>query len=379
MSNLWIVAGNILQRMLKKPGNFIIHLILPVATSIFIFLIFSSSSSSLIQMAVVDHDQSATSVALLASIENMGKFNLVYVDEEDAAAHMIADNSVSFAYIIPENFEATILNQEEPSIEVQSVGQNEGTAWIGSISDFQIKNVIDMAMASNYDQATYQSLLQKLDQGDLNLVSESVSDESYAKEVVSQSMGMYLMLLMISVTSVSFKVIEERQNGTFARIGMAPVYSKIYTLANILVSMLIVMVQIMMVLFGLKIANMNFYMPQINLFVILFVFALATISLGLMLAAFTKVKEGAGALISLVLTPTCMIAGCFWPFEYMPSYLQKIGYLTPQRWTLDAISKMQITQDFQSILPNLAVVLGFALLFFLIAAYQFENQDKKMG
>jgi ABC-2 type transport system permease protein len=309
----------------------------------------------------------------------MGKFNLVYVDEEDAAAHMIADNSVSFAYIIPENFEATILNQEEPSIEVQSVGQNEGTAWIGSISDFQIKNVIDMAMASNYDQATYQSLLQKLDQGDLNLVSESVSDESYAKEVVSQSMGMYLMLLMISVTSVSFKVIEERQNGTFARIGMAPVYSKIYTLANILVSMLIVMVQIMMVLFGLKIANMNFYMPQINLFVILFVFALATISLGLMLAAFTKVKEGAGALISLVLTPTCMIAGCFWPFEYMPSYLQKIGYLTPQRWTLDAISKMQITQDFQSILPNLAVVLGFALLFFLIAAYQFENQDKKMG
>jgi ABC-2 type transport system permease protein len=271
------------------------------------------------------------------------------------------------------------LNQEEPYIEVQSVGQNEGTAWIGSISDFQIKNVIDMAMASNYDQATYQSLLQKLDQGDLNLVSESVSDESYAKEVVSQSMGMYLMLLMISVTSVSFKVIEERQNGTFARIGMAPVYSKIYTLANILVSMLIVMVQIMMVLFGLKIANMNFYMPQINLFVILFVFALATISLGLMLAAFTKVKEGAGALISLVLTPTCMIAGCFWPFEYMPSYLQKIGYLTPQRWTLDAISKMQITQDFQSILPNLAVVLGFALLFFLIAAYQFENQDKKMG
>jgi ABC-2 type transport system permease protein len=379
MSNLWIVAGNILQRMLKKPGNFIIHLILPVATSIFIFLIFSSSSSSLIQMAVVDHDQSATSVALLASIENMGKFNLVYVDEENAAAHMIADNSVSFAYIIPENFEATILNQEEPSIEVQSVGQNEGTAWIGSISDFQIKNVIDMAMASNYDQATYQSLLQKLDQGDLNLVSESVSDESYAKEVVSQSMGMYLMLLMISVTSVSFKVIEERQNGTFARIGMAPVYSKIYTLANILVSMLIVMVQIMMVLFGLKIANMNFYMPQIKLFVILFVFALATISLGLMLAAFTKVKEGAGALISLVLTPTCMIAGCFWPFEYMPSYLQKIGYLTPQRWTLDAISKMQITQDFQSILPNLAVVLGFALLFFLIAAYQFENQDKKMG
>ena len=378
MSKLWIVARNILQRMLIKPGNFIIHLILPVVTSVLMFLIFSGSSSNLIQMAVVDHDESATSVALLASIENMGKFDLIDLNQ-DEASKMIADNSVSFAYIIPEGFEATIMAQETPYIEVQSVGMNEGTAWIRSISDFQIKNVIDMAMASDYNQATYENLLSKLDDGDLSLVSEFVSDESYAKEVVSQSIGMYLMLLMISVTSVTFQVIEERQNGTFARIGMAPVYSKIYTLANVLVSMLIVMVQIVLVLLSLKIAKMNFYMPQINMFVILFVFALATISLGLLLSAFTKVKEGAGALISLVITPSCMIAGCFWPFEYMPSYLQKIGFLTPQRWTLDAISKMQITQDFNSILPNLAVVMGFAVLFFLIAAYQFENQDKKIG
>lgn len=378
MRNLWIVAGNILQRMLKKPGNFVIHLILPVATSVFMFMIFSSNSSSLIQMAVVDHDMSDTSTALLNSIEEMGKFNLVFVDA-DEADQMIVDNSVSFAYLIPEGFEETILNGDSPTIVVLSVGQNEGTAWISSISDFQIKNVIDMAMASDYEKEAYLTLLGKLDEGDLRLVSESVSDESYAKEVVSQAIGMYIMLLMISVTSVSFKIIEERQNGTFARIGMAPVYSKIYTLANILVSMLVVVVQILLVLLSLKIANMNFFMPQVVLFTILFVFSLATISLGLMLAAFTKVKEGAGALISLVITPTCMIAGCFWPFEYMPSYLQKIGYLTPQRWALDAISGMQVSQNFVSILPNIAVLLGFAILFFLIAAYQFENQDKKIG
>ena len=378
MRNLWIVAGNILQRMLKKPGNFVIHLILPVATSVFMFMIFSSNSSSLIQMAVVDHDMSDTSTALLNSIEEMGKFNLVFVDA-DEADQMIVDNSVSFAYLIPEGFEETILNGDSPTIEVLSVGQNEGTAWISSISDFQIKNVIDMAMASDYYKEAYLTLLDKLDEGDLRLVSESVSDESYAKEVVSQAIGMYIMLLMISVTSVSFKIIEERQNGTFARIGMAPVYSKIYTLANILVSMLVVVVQILLVLLSLKIANMNFFMPQVVLFTILFVFSLATISLGLMLAAFTKVKEGAGALISLVITPTCMIAGCFWPFEYMPSYLQKIGYLTPQRWALDAISGMQVSQNFVSILPNIAVLLGFAILFFLIATYQFENQDKKIG
>lgn len=378
MRNLWIVAGNILQRMLKKPGSFVIHLILPVVVSVFIFMIFSANSASLIQMAVVDYDQSETSASILNSIETMGKFNLIDATEAEAEK-MIADSTVSFAYILPEGLEETVLNGEAPTIEVVSVGENEGTAWIGSISDYQIKNVLDVAMGSGYDEAQYHSMLAELEDGDLSLVAENVSDESYAKEVVSQAIGMYLMLLMISVTSVSFKIIEERQNGTFARIGMAPVYSKIYTLANILVSMLIVVVQILLVLLSLRLAKMNFFIPMSTLFVILFVFSLATISLGLMLAAFTKVKEGTGALISLVITPTCMIAGCFWPFEYMPEYLQKIGYLTPQRWTMDAISMMQVQDDFSAILPNLVVVFGFAVLFFLIAAYQFEHQDKKIG
>ena len=378
MRNLWIVSANILKRMFKKPVNFLIHLALPVVTSLVMFFVFSSDSSGLINMAVVDEDDSLISRAVLSSIDQTGKFNLIRTNEAEAEK-MIASNSVSFGYFIAEDFEESILNRNEPAIDVVSVGENEGTAWIRVISDYQIKNIIDMALASDYDMNTLSPMLAKLKDGNLKLVSEFVSDESNAKSVVSQSIGMYIMILMISVSSVSFLILEERERGTFARIGTAPVYSKIYTLSNIFVSLILVTVQICLVLGILSIANMNFFMPTYILFIIVFVFALAGISLGLMLAAFSKEKAGAGALISLVITPTCLIAGCFWPIEMMPEYMRKLAYLLPQRWTLDAISSMQVNNDFVSILPNLMIVFGFALLFFLISAYQFENQDKKIG
>ncbi len=379
MRNLWIVTKNILVRIFKKPGSYILHLIVPIAVSLGIFLVYSMWTDSAITMALSDKDGSQTSAFLISAIEDTGKFEVVEVSTEEAES-MVADGDAAFAYVIPANFEAKILDGEAPDITIFAVGQNEGTGWIESISNYQIQNIRDMALAAGYDKTTLRDMLSSVSDGAVSLSAQSVADVTREKDTNANAIGMYMMLLMISTMTIALKLLEEKQMGTFARIGMAPVNPKIYTLANVLATMIVATVQIAALLTALVVfVHINFHMNPLVMFLIIWVFALCSVSLGVMVAAFAKRSEMAGTLLSLVASPSCMLAGCFWPISFMPDYMRKIAYITPQRWTLDAIMDMQSGGGIAKLAPSLLMVLAFTLLFFLLAAFKFKTEDKRLG
>jgi ABC-2 type transport system permease protein len=118
---------------------------------------------------------------------------------------------------------------------------------------------------------------------------------------------------------------------------------------------------------------------DIHMFITLLMFALVAVGLGLLITAFSSSSYMAGTLSTLVLTPTCMLGGCYWDYELMPDFMQKIGYFTPQRWVMEAIRKMQDGGTLESITLNLLVLAAFALAFLLIAAFRqsrTENMQK---
>ncbi|MEX1306947.1 MAG: ABC transporter permease [Eubacteriales bacterium] len=379
MRNLLIVIKNILKRIFKKPSSYIIHLLVPIVVSVGIFLVYSMWSSSVIAMALCDYDKTEASSSLIAAIERTGKFEVIETTQSEAES-MVADGDASFAYVIPADFEEKVLSNEAPEIVIYAVGQSEGTGWIEAISDFQIQNIRDMALAAEYDQATLSEMLSSLSDGAVTLESQSVADVTRDKETNVNSFGMYMMLLMISTITISLQLLEEKKMGTYTRIGMAPVNPKIYTLGNVSATMIVSTIQIVVLMAALVIfVNINFHMNPLVMFVIMWVFALCSASLGLMMAAFAKNANAAGTLISLVVSPSCMLAGCFWPISFMPDYMRKIAYITPQRWTLDAIADMQSGGGVAELMPSLLMVLAFTLLFFLMAAFKFKTDERRLG
>ena len=379
MPKLWIVIKNILKRIFRKPSSYLLHIILPVAAAVGMFFAFSSETSSKIAMAVSDMDNTKASQAVMESIEQTGKFNIIETDV-DNANHMVAEGEVSFGYVIPTGFEDTVLKGASPTVKITAMGQNEGTAWIRDISDYQIQNIMDLAVGAEYDKDMLHQMIDDIKDGAVKMNTVTTEDFTSKKDVASSALGMYIMVLMISTFTIAFMLLNEKQLGTLARISMAPVNTKIYTLANVFANLMVAAVQIALVLAILTgVLKMNFFMSPVMLFLIMFCFAICAVSLGLMLAAFAKKTEVAGSLLSLVLTPSCMLAGCFWPIEFMPEYLKKAAYITPQRWTLDAISGMQSGLTMREVAPNLVIVLSFALLFFMIAAYRFNREDKQLG
>ena len=73
----------------------------------------------------------------------------------------------------------------------------------------------------------------------------------------------------------------------------------------------------------------------------------------MVIVAFARSSYEAGAASTLVITPTCMLGGCFWSAEFMPDIMQKISYIIPQRWALDAVKTLQKGAAFNDIALNL--------------------------
>ncbi|MCG8483880.1 MAG: ABC transporter permease [Clostridia bacterium] len=375
MDKVLLIIKNILRRMLKKRSNFLLHIILPVIASVALFFVFNIGQASKIEIGFADLDKTTSSHWLLEQMSQLDGIHLIEVQADEMNGHVV-NRDVSLGIVIPDDFEAILLSGNEPFIEMMSSGQGGFATWIEKAVSLHIGNLVDIARVSGYDEHPYYNMMHKAQSGPIMLESIYVKDEAKAKEAMAETFGTYMIFLLITTSMIAFQIVDEKKKGTFARIGIAPVSKRSYTLANILVNLFIVMIQIGSVLLILNLVlQMEFHANPFIIYLILVVFAICGIGLGVMLASFSKNFTAASVLMSAVLTPSCMIAGCFWPLEFMPNYMQKAAYITPQRWTLDAIDIIQRNNSLMSVLPNLSIVICFTLLFFLIAVYRFKNQD----
>lgn len=155
-----------------------------------------------------------------------------------------------------------------------------------------------------------------------------------------------------------------------------PIDGKKYVLSNIIVNMIIMTIQIVVTLTAMtKVFGISAGIPFWEMTAVMMFFALVSVGLSLAITAFATSTTSASALQNLIITPTCLLAGCFWPVEIMPKAAQKIADFLPQRWLLDTITELQKGHTLSSLSLNLATLLAFALVFFIISIYKFNRNN----
>ena len=374
MSDIVKITKNILHRVISKRSNILMHIIVPAAVVFGMTLLFSGGGSGKYSASVVDLSHSKSSEYLLSEIEASEKFVLKEISEEDAEKQ-ITEGVTSFVLLIPEDFEEKLLNGEVPDIKMMSLKESEGAAWMQVSLNMQIGNMKDAAYGAGYNEEAYYSLLDKIAESALRLQTQKVDDYSQDMYVTEPLIGMYLMFVLMSASNTAFLILEEKRKGTFARIGTAPVSSQSYILANVLSNVVILTIQLIIILTLItKVAKVSFFTSTLNMFIILFAYVLCSIGFGVLVASATNKPARASALLYLILTPTCMISGCFWPIEFMPDILQKAALITPQRWALNAID---FAQNGESMVMPLLILVAYASLLFIGAAYFIKYKQKQ--
>src|SRR5699024_2287448 len=124
-----------------------------------------------------------------------------------------------------------------------------------------------------------------------------------------------------------------------------------------------------------QVAHIQIGMPIWQIELILYLFAFTAIGFSLLTIAFATTSASVGALQNIIVIPTCLLSGCFFPATGMPDILQKIANFLPQRWVLQTIQQLQSGKTIGNLSINFLILGTFAIIFFIIAIYKMGRNN----
>jgi ABC-2 type transport system permease protein len=176
------------------------------------------------------------------------------------------------------------------------------------------------------------------------------------------------MFITFFATGGAGSMLEEKEIGTWKRINSTPTkgYSILggYILGNFLQGWIQVG---MLIIVSRYIFNINWGNSTLGLIILFSSFLLAIIGLGAALSSFVKTRAQLSSLSSIVVMPSSLLAGCFWPRELMPDLMIRIADFVPQTWILKGMTDLVARgSEIGSILLPSLVLLIFAGVFFTV-------------
>jgi len=374
MRNLFLLALNTLKITFRKKSNIIVYLILPVVIVIFVMSVYSSVDTLKVGVNNKDTD-GIIAKDFVAALNRQDKFKIQVV-KSDQINNLVAEGKVDCVITVPSNFDKSVHNGTISKIQITAIKGQEATAWVQNYVNYYLKSLTMLGKSSGGEIATFNKLYEGFKVQTLTVHKNIVKDESLDKLKTVQSIGFLIMFMLQGATTTSGLILKEKKEKTYFRIFSSPVNSRIYIGANILANMCIIIAQSILVIFSSKhILKLTTGIPDLQLFALLVIFGFVCVTLGILLVAFSTTTNQAGTMATLIITPTCMLSGCFWPIEIMPKYMQQIANFLPQTWALEAIRQLQNGKNFLTIVPILGIIVAFALAFFLIGMYKMKSSE----
>jgi ABC-2 type transport system permease protein len=375
MRNIMILTANILRVTFRKKSSIIMYILLPVLGVVISMLIYGGSRTGDLVIGVINMDDGVISGDFINAVEESGNNNIIIISE-DEMNDVLLDGKASVVVSIPKGFSDSIISGSPVNVELISVKGEEVTAWLENFTNLYIKNIVDIASASNNDRESFMRTYEKFSESELKLSVEKVDDRTLNKSISLQSLGFLILFIMLGTSTTSELVLKEKRNRTYHRICSAPVGSRTYIASNVIANMLLIILQVVLIVFVvLKVFRIDTFVPDIILCIILICFGMAAVGLSVMLTSFTGSSYQLSTLSTLIITPSCMLAGCYWSVELMPEIMQKISLFMPQRWALMAIETFQKGGSPADIIINIVIMMAFAAAFFAIAAYKMTVSD----
>ena len=377
--DIWFLATRTLLTTFRKRSTLILYFGLPIAGIVASFLLYGSAGTAELRVGIVNEDRgqqiAADAVGFVANLDHVEIVNV----SRGELKEQLAASKLDSGLVIDSGFSESVRSGSPDHIAIESVKGAQVTAYMKSMLHGYIDNIAAMGKIAGGDDAKFGQLYDLYRSSEFKLTSEFVNDTSLAKQMSYQSIGFLLLFMLNSASSLAELMLKHRENRTYYRILSSPINAKTYVLANITVNAVVMAVQIVIALFFMKVVfRMDPGISIYEMFALLAIFAVVSISLSLVIIAFSKSSGMAGALQNLVIVPTCLLSGCFFPLSIMPEALRRVSDFLPQSWVLQSIEKLQEGAPFGSIWFHLSILLAFAAVFFLIATYKFgRNNDTR--
>jgi ABC-2 type transport system permease protein len=275
--------------------------------------------------AVLAADHSEFSRSFVRALENSGYFKVTAQPRnEPEAERLIAEGDAQFVVSIPENFARKLARGERPAILVEADATDPtavGNA-VGTLSQLA-------QTALNRDlQGALQPLQGKPAPFDIQIHRRYNPEGITQYNIVPGLMGVILTMTMIMQTGLAMT--RERERGTMENLLATPVRPFEVMAGKIVPYILVGYIQVTLILLA---ARLIFGVPILGsvvlLYIVVFAFIAANLSVGLMFSTVAKNQMQAMQMTFFFFLPSMLLSGFMFPFRGMPGWAQNVGSVLP--------------------------------------------------
>jgi ABC-2 type transport system permease protein len=370
----WLIFGKDLRARLRDRSALLIGIVVPLALAFIFNAIFSgvSGGSAVINLGVVDADHGPASQAftqqVLPGVERGG---LIAIHPEASAGRaraLAANGTLDAVIVIPAGFSAMVEAGRPASLQVignvdasisAEVARSIAESYAAELNRVRLSVATVVAGQAGGGGST-QALAA---QAAATAAPVAVSDVSaQTKELDNKSFfaaGMAVFFLFFTVQFGVTSLLEERSEGTLARLLAAPISrasilgGKLLTSFGLGVISMTVLVVATSLLFGAHWGN--------PLGVAILIVAAIASAMGIMslIASVARNAEQAANWQSVVSVVLGLLGGTFFPVSQAPGVLSTLTFAAPQAWFLRGLGDLRGGSLSAVWVPALAM-LGFA-------------------
>ena len=409
LRNVWLLAGKDLKIFASDRAALLFSILFPFMFVIlfnFILAGVGSQDQRLVINLATREPQSGMSWQIISALETKdvsalapGEPQIVWLKDYDQAKQDVADGKLSGFIAFPEDFSEAVLMGYGTNLEVvynasntqaiaalngmaQSISAQVGTQHVVDSAAMGLlveKDLVSPGSSGDLAQSIRSLLTGQASQAPAPLVS---FDTQKVGEVKAENPSNYVIpgyLVMFVFFTASFagaQIVRERQNHTLERL-LATSAKRTSILGGMFAGTAakgLIQIAIFWTM-GILVFKIDLGVAPAAAIILSVLFVLMASAFGLMLSTFVKTERSAssiGVLTSLILAP---LGGCWWPLFITPQWMQFIAKFTPHGWATTGFNKLLVFgADFKSVVPEMLVLMAFAVAFGLVAALKFRTE-----
>jgi ABC-2 type transport system permease protein len=396
-----------LKQMFKDWKVALFLVVAPILFTILMGVAFSGAGAekdNRLSIAWINNDnESGMAAAFGKALQMTGDIKLEerQPDQYEKMKTDVRQNRLAGALVVPEGFGKQILNGKVAQIEVIVNEGSSEAATVGEITRLVISQLLSAVQGSRLSAMTQDQLglladeaafASAVDQGvqlafeewnnpPYTVVVEKVGAEAVKKEskkfnpYTQSSPGMIIQFTINGLVASAAILTMERRQRTLQRLLTTSV-SKVEIFAGHFLAMFVIILlqQTLLVIFG-QFLGVDYLRQPMAILLVMVGLSLWLASMGLLIGAAAKSEDQVVLFSLIAMFLFTALGGAWFPLEGTGKAFYAIAHFTPGAWAMDGFQNIiQRGLDITSVLLPFGVLVGYALLFFVIAVWQFRKE-----
>lgn len=374
----WEIAKKDLRLRVRDRSVFILGLVAPL-TLAFIFNavlggVFQEPGSVVtIPVGLVDLDRARIGTAfgsLLDQLEEDGLLVVERFDSEESGRAAVEDGSVRAVYVIPQGLSELAGTGQGGRIDVIGhVDAPTAASVAAAIADRFALGVesVSVAVATGLSVGvlTPAEIPSVVSDPDLAAPAVEVEDITATTRQLNSStyfvagLAVYFMFFIAGLGTTS--MLEERREGTLARLLAAPLPARSVLIGKGLASLVLGLAAMTVLVIASTLIMGAEWGPPAGVALLVGASVLSAVAIMSVVGGFARTAEQSGNLQSIVGTAFAMLGGTFVPIAQTGGWLSRLSLATPNAWFLRGLADLS-TGSVAEALPAAGVLVGMALV-----------------